>query len=136
MTDPTPGRPAQPDQEVDSPQVIIDFALDGDGLFVVLTNLGPTPAYDVAVTFDRPFHGLGGARTMNDLAMFTRLLFLGPGRELRSLIDAGAAYFDRNEPTRLAATVSYRLPGGVRQRSTIRHDLTVYRDLAFPTKGP
>lgn len=121
--------------DVDSPQVIVDFDFDDGLLYVRVTNLGPEPAYDIHVTFDGQMHGLGGERVVNEMAMFSRLLFLGPGREIRTLVDEGAAYFGRDEPTRLAATVTYRLPGGVRQRSTIRHDLSVYRDLAYSTKG-
>jgi hypothetical protein len=92
--------------------------------------LGDRPALDVEVEFDKPLTGLGGSREINRLALFSRLRFLAPGREIRTLLDSGAAYFARKEPTLLTVTVSYRTPAGETHRHAITHDLTIYRDLA------
>lgn len=118
-----------------APQVILDFEFSHGLLSVVVRNLGDGPALDVKVEFDKAFKGLGGTREMNRLALFSKLRFLAPGREIRTLLDSSAAYFARKEPTLLAATVSYRTPAGERRRDVITHDLSIYRDLAYVPEG-
>jgi len=116
-------------------QVIVDFEFDRGLLSIVVRNLGDRPALDVEVEFDKPFTGLGGSREMNGLALFSKLRFLAPGKEIRTLLDAGSAYFARKEPTLLTATVSYRTPAGERHRHALTHDLSIYRDLVYLAQG-
>lgn len=116
-------------------QVIVDFEFERGLLFVAVRNLGDRPALDVTIEFDQPFKGLGGSREMNRLALFQQLRFLAPDREIRTLVDSGAAYFARKEPTLLTASVSYRTAAGERRRHSITHDLSIYRDLAYVTGG-
>jgi hypothetical protein len=123
---------AEPDR---GPRVILDFEFERGLLSIVVRNVGELPATDVKVEFDKAFKGLGGTRDMNRLALFSKLRFLAPGREVRTLLDSSAAYFARKEPTLLTATVSYRWPGGERRRDVITHDLSVYRDLAYVPEG-
>ena len=117
------------------PQVIVDFTFERGLLWVVLRNLGERPALDVKVEFDKPFKGLGGGREMNRLALFSKLRFLAPAKEIRTLLDSSAAYFARKEPALLTATVSYRTVAGERRRHAITHDLSIYRDLAYVPEG-
>ena len=116
-------------------QVIVDVEFERGLLFLSVRNLGDRPALDVEVEFDQPLTGLGGSREINRLALFSRLRFLAPGREIRTLLDSSAAYFARKEPTLLTVTVSYRTPAGETHRHAITHDLTVYRDLAYLPEG-
>ncbi len=117
------------------PQVIVDFEFERGLLFVGVRNLGARPVLEVVTEFDKPFRGLGGSREMNGLGLFKRIEFLAPGKEIRTLLDTSAAYFAREEPTRLTATVSYRTAAGERRRHSIAHDLTIYRDLAYVPQG-
>jgi hypothetical protein len=117
------------------PEVIVDFDFEGGLLFVGVRNLGARPALEVSTRFDKPFRGLGGARKMNGLALFKRIEFLAPGKEIRTLLDSSAAYFAREEPTLLTATVSYRTAAGERRRYAITHDLSIYRELAYVPEG-
>ncbi len=68
---------------------------------------------------------------MNSLALFQNIEFLAPGREIRTLVDTTAAYFARREPTRLTATVSYQTVRGEPRRTTMEHDLGIYREIAY-----
>jgi hypothetical protein len=117
------------------PQVIVDFEFERGLLFLVVRSLGDRPALDVKVEFDKPVKGLGGTREVNRLALFSKLRFLAPGKEIRTLLDSSAAYFAREEPTLLTATVSYRTATGERHRHAITHDLSIYRDLAYVPEG-
>jgi hypothetical protein len=121
---------AEPD-----PQVIVDFQFERGLLFVGVRNLGARPVLEVTTEFDKPFRGLGGSRDMNGLALFRRIEFLAPGKEIRTLLDTSAAYFARKEPTLLTAAVSYRTAAGERRRHAISHDLSIYRELAYVPQG-
>ena len=116
-------------------EVIVDFLFERGLLFVSVRNLGGRPALKVSVSFDRPFRGLGGTREMTSLPLFANIEFLAPGREITTLVDTTAGYFARKEPTKLAATVSYRTPSGGRRQTKIAHDLAIYRDLAYVEGG-
>ena len=72
---------------------------------------------------------------MNELGLFRNIEFLAPGREIRTLLDSSAAYFAREEPTTLTATISYRTPGGEEREGTVAHDLAIYQELAYRTEG-
>ena len=117
------------------PDVIVDFEFERGLLFVGVRNLGARSAVEVSTRFDKPFRGLGGARKMNELPLFKRIEFLAPGKEIRTLLDSTAAYFARDEPTLLTATVSYRTAAGEQRRHAITHDLSIYRDLAYVPEG-
>jgi hypothetical protein len=86
----------------------------------------------VVTRFDRPFHGLGGRKDLSRLALFRSLLFLPPGKQVSQLVDHLDAYFQRDEPTRLNATITYADRNGVRYKEVVPHDLEVYRDRAEP----
>jgi hypothetical protein len=112
------------------PDVLVDFTLRNGLLFVTVQNIGGASAYQVVTRFDHPFRGLGGRRDLTELAVFRSLLFLPPGKRIRQLVDAADAYFQRREPTRLTATITYADRDGRRYTDVIPHDLEVYRDLA------
>lgn len=121
-------QPAAGDQR---PEVILDFTAEEGLLHVVLKNIGTRSAYRVTVEFDKPFHGLGGRKSISDLQLFRYLQFLPPGKEFRQLVDPVAHYFKRSEPARLAATVRYTDREGRKFQEVITHDLRIYRDLGY-----
>ena len=114
------------------PDVIVDFLVDRGLLFVALHNIGGASAYEVVTRFDRPFHGLGGRKDLSRLALFRSLLFLPPGKQISQLVDHLDAYFQRDEPTRLTATITYVDRNGVRYKEVVPHNLEIYRDRAEP----
>jgi hypothetical protein len=75
--------------------------------------------------------GLDGRKEISALAMFKNIEFLGPRREIVCLLDSSSSYFKRKQPTKISALVAYR---DLEKRSyevTIKHDLEIYRELAF-----
>jgi len=125
-------RPAA--QNSQPPDVIVEFLAEGDNLFCSVRNIGAGCAHDVRVEFVPEFRGCGGAVPIPSLALFGRLRFLAPGREIRALVDWLGAYFARGEPEVIAATINYRDDGGRRYRRRLSHDLGVFRDLPQPMK--
>lgn len=114
--------------------MIVDFAFEDGLLFVDVVNLGDLPAHRVRVRFDPPFSGLGGARRSSSLSLFRRLEFLAPQKRIRAFVDRSDAYFARNEPTRIEVAVSWQTDERRRRARELRHDLEVYRDLAYVQK--
>jgi hypothetical protein len=113
------------------PEVILEFLFDRGVLSVSVRNIGTRAAMKVAVSFDQRFTGLGGSRDISSLPLFKNVEFLGPGREIVTLLDSSASYFTRKQPTRIAARVSYHDADGRKYEATIEHDLEIYRDLSW-----
>jgi hypothetical protein len=111
--------------------VVLDVEFDRGLLFLVLENLGEQPAHTIRVRFGAPLTGLGGERRIDRLQLFRRLEFLGPGREVRVLLDRSALFFAREQQTAFEVRVSWRNDEGVRRSRTIRHDLGAYRDFPY-----
>ena len=118
-------------EERNDADVILDVVFERGLLFLVLENTGDRAAHGVRVKFDERFSGVGGTKRIDRLALFRRLEFLAPWKSIEIFLDRSDAYFARGEPTRLTAAVSWRTPEGERRRSTIVHDLEIYRDLGY-----
>ena len=114
--------------------VILDVALEEGLLFLVVRNIGDAPAHRVRCRFDKTIRGAGGEIVMNELPLFTRLTFLVPGGEVRTLLDSAAAYFARGETTEFTVTVEFVEDSGARRSRHIAHDLSVHRDLLIPLR--
>ena len=111
--------------------VILDVVFDRGLLFLVLENTGDRPAHTVRVKFAERFSGVGGARRIDRLSLFRKLEFLAPWKSIEVFLDRSADYFARDEPEQLTATISWRTPEGERRRTTIAHNLEIYRDLGY-----
>ena len=114
-----------------NPEVILEFLFDRGMLSVSVRNIGTRAAMKVAVTFDRSFTGLGGSKEISSLPLFKNLEFLGPAREIVTLLDTSASYFKRQQPTRITARVSYLDADDRKYETTIHHDLEIYRELSW-----
>ncbi len=113
------------------PDVIVEFVFDKGLLFISVKNIGERPAIRVSVGFNKPLIGLSGAKEISALALFKNIEFLGPGREIVSLLDSTSSYFKRKQPTKVTVSITYR---DLERRSyelTIKHDLEIYRELPF-----
>ena len=115
--------------------VIVDFVFEDGLLYAAVTNIGERPALKVSCRFEPGFRGLGGSVEISRLPLFRMIEFLAPRKEIRTLVDSSAAYFARKEPTKLSVTVAYREEGGARRKTTIAHDLGIYRDIAYVFTG-
>jgi hypothetical protein len=110
--------------------VIVDVLCEDELLHLVLANIDTQPALRVRASFNLPLID-GSGRDVTRLALFTRCEFLAPGRSIRTLLDTRGGYFRRRQPARFAVTLSYRdVAGGVHEH-LIRHDLSIYKNLAL-----
>ena len=111
--------------------VVADFVFEDGLLYAVVANISERPALKVSCRFEPAFHGLGGSVEVSRLPLFRNIEYLAPGKEIRTLVDSSAAYFAREEPTKLEVAVTYRDEDGARRQATIAHNLGIYRDLAY-----
>ena len=111
--------------------VILDVVFDRGLLFLVLENTGDRAAHGVRVKFGQRFSGVGGTKRIDRLALFRKLEFLAPRKAIEVFLDRSGDYFARGEPTQLTAAISWRTSEGERRRTTIVHDLEIYRDLGY-----
>lgn len=114
-----------------APEVIVEFLFDRGLLSIAVRNIGERPAARVAVTFDKKITGLGGSKEISGLALFKNIEFLGPGREIVTLLDTSSSYFQRKQPTKVSARVSYQDLDQKKYEATINHDLEIYRELSY-----
>ncbi len=111
-------------------EVILDVLFERGLFFLMVANIGDRPAHAVRIRFKRTFTGLGGTRKYHRLALFERLEFLAPRKSIEVFLDRSASYFARGEPTTLEATITWRTGAGEERKSSVTHDLEIYRDLA------
>jgi hypothetical protein len=110
--------------------VVVDVVFEAGLLHVELANLSDRPALNVGCKFDPPLVDLQG-RELAELPLFRRVEFLGPRRQIRTLLDSAAGYFGREGATRVTVVTEYERPEEARSSTTVTHDLEIYRDLAY-----
>src|SRR5688572_29119458 len=113
------------------PEVIVDFIFDNGLFFISIENIGDRPALKVVTTFEPKIFGLQGSREISSLPLFQLIEFLAPRKAIKTLLDSSAAYFARNEPTRISANIAYSDSSQTRYTTTIHHDLEIYKDIAY-----
>ena len=113
------------------PDVIVDFIHEDGLLFVAVKNIGDGPAECVSVRFKPALTGIHGRVTISELALFNRLSFLPPGKEIRAFVDGARVYFEREAPTEITTSIRFEDEHGTAFHRTTTHDLSIYRELGF-----
>ena len=113
------------------PVVIVDFIFDRGLLYIAVRNIGALPAYKVSIQFDKEFRGVAGEKEISELALFKCIEFLPPRKEIKTFLDSSAAYFDRNEPAKISARITYQDSRQKRYTDRIDHNLEIYRDIGY-----
>src|SRR5574341_1596440 len=113
------------------PEVIVDFVFDDGLLFISVENIGDQPALKVSVRFDHKIMGVHGEQEISALPLFRNTEFLAPHKAIVTFLDTSAAYFRRGEPTRIAATLTWEDSNLTHYKTTIHHDLEIYKDIGY-----
>jgi hypothetical protein len=111
--------------------VVVDIVFEAGLLYLELANLADRPALNVRCKFDAAPVDVEG-RDVSELPLFRHVEFLAPRRAIRTLLDSTVGYFAREAPRRVAVAVEYERPGEPGRSTEIAHDLTIFRDLAYP----
>lgn len=114
-----------------TPHVIVDFIFDNGALFIAVENIGDAPALKVNTRFSVPIHGVEGRVHINAMALFANIEFLAPHKAITTFLDTSAAYFARDEPSKITALISYRDAAKKKYATTVHHDLNIYADIGY-----
>lgn len=93
------------------PYVLVDFEFRRHLIYLVIKNIGTTPARDVTIAFDKPLRGSPAMqRDINKVASLTQPIpMLAPGREIKLAFDSGPQLFkDPELPRAYTVSVTYR----------------------------
>ncbi len=112
----------------DGPHVLFDLDFEDGIFFLVLSNVGSAPAYDVRVEFDRPVKELGGTVTVSEMRLFKGLSLLRPGKTIRLFVDTAEQRFRKRTTNPISARVYYRDHGRRKFSEAFRHDFGIYQD--------
>jgi hypothetical protein len=123
--------PAMSDHSPGRPEVIVEFLFDDGLFFISLRNIGDRPAVGVSVRFDKKIVSPDGQKDISSLPLFRNLEFLGPGREIVAFLDSSSSYFQRKQPTKISARITYSDSEKRKYEVTINHNLEVYRELPY-----
>lgn len=118
-----------PDHPSAGPYVILDVDFIRQAFVLVLANIGQAPAFDPRVTFSEKLIGVGGDVVVSDLAIWSTLTLLRPGKRLEVFLDAASLAFRREHGTEFNATVTYTDDAGQSFKHRYHHNLAAYRDL-------
>jgi hypothetical protein len=118
------------------PCVIVDFVFDRGLLSISIKNIGTLPAYDVQVEFSHQLKGRGGDIELSELPLFRDLAFLPGGKEIGTFLDTSASYFQSRQPTQINLFIKWKAADGASFQTTIRHNLEIYRDIAYTGRRP
>jgi hypothetical protein len=113
------------------PYVIVDFVFDRGLLSISIKNIGARPAFAVRVRFSHKLMGCAGAVDVSSLALFRALEFLPGGKNISTILDTSVSYFRSKQPVEITTDISYRDSRGNKFSNSIRHNLEIYRDIAY-----
>jgi len=115
----------------DAPNVIIDFEIDGELVFISIKNSTNYPAINVRIKASDSIIGLEGKKDITDLAVFNEIRYLAPYKEIKIFIDSYNSFFEHLKKTEIDFALYYTDENGQAFRKKILHDLSIYKDLVF-----
>lgn len=116
---------------IESPNIIIDFEIDAELVFISIKNLSNYPALNVKIKPSQKIIGLEGKKNITELSVFNEIKYLAPHKEIKIFIDTFHSFFKHLKRTEVYFTMSYTDEAGKAFNKKILHDLNIYKDLIF-----
>jgi hypothetical protein len=113
------------------PEVIVEFLFERGLLSIAVRNIGNRDARNIRISFDKKLVGADGKKEISGLAVFQRLEFLGPQRQISCFVDESSSYFRHQQPTNISVEIEYRDADGRKYQDKIKHNLEIYRELPY-----
>jgi hypothetical protein len=114
---------------VKQPEVILDFEYQDGLLFIVIENIGNDSAHNTIIRFDKKILGMQKKEKISSLRIFRTLKFLPPGKKIKIFVDSFQFYLATKQPMQISVNILFRNKLGRRFQNTIKHDLTIYKDI-------
>jgi len=121
-----------PIKKTKNPAVIVDVLFEDMQFFILIHNNTDQPVYKVSIKFDKTIIGWNGSRNISAMKVFEKIETLAPRKTIRVFIDRGHSYFARRQPAVIVAQITYTDASGSTFISSLKHNLSIYRDITFP----
>ena len=116
------------------PDVIVDILFEKGLLFFVISNNAHVGAHKVRISFNKKITGVNGTQVISDLAIFKKLEYLAPHKDIKIFLDIATSYFARKDnPTEIVIVIEWTDDRGNAFDRKIMHNLLVYKDLGYLT---
>jgi hypothetical protein len=112
-------------------QVIIDFEIDAEMVFLVIKNIGQAPVFNLKIKPSAVIIGLEGKSDITKLSIFEEISYLAPGKEIKIFVDVYESFFRNLKDWLISFTLNYEDERDKRYKSKITHNLEIYSDLVF-----
>lgn len=126
-------RQAKPDNSNASmlPEVIIDFEVEEDSLYMVIANVGQSSAHRISVRCNKEIKDFRD-KQVTELPVMRRLPFMPPGKKIRLFVNRFSAYVKARQPMQMEFSITYSDRHASQQTDVIRHDLAVFKGIITP----
>lgn len=118
------------------PNVIVDFVLENDSMFIQIKNYSSyAPAVNVRTRFDQPILGFDGKKLVSEVAVFKHLDYLAPLKVFNVFTASLKAFLKHLKGEEIVIELIYEDDRGKRFAKTIKHNLSIYKDLPTINEG-
>jgi hypothetical protein len=116
-------------------QIVVDFEIDAETVFLIIKNTGGSPAFRLKIKPSSPILGLEGKKDVGELSIFKGISYLAPSKEIKIFLDSNASFFRHLKKTSIRFKISFRDEQGKSFKREIKHDLKIYADLIYFIKN-
>jgi hypothetical protein len=116
-------------------QIIVDFEVDAEMVFVVIKNIGQVPVFSLKIKPSAAIIGLEGKTDITNLSIFEEISYLAPGKEIKIFVDSYESFFRNLKDWLISFTLNYKDERDEWHKSKITHNLEIYSDLIFSLKN-
>ncbi len=114
--------------------IIVDFEVNAETVFLVIKNGGEKPAFKLKIRPSHAIMGLEGRKDITKLAVFKKIRYLAPNKEIKIFVDSYQSFFSRLKKPKIRFRISYKSKRKKKIKSRIVHDLRIYADLIYIIK--
>jgi hypothetical protein len=111
--------------------IVVDFEIDAEYVFIIIKNLGLTPAFNLKIKPSAPIIGLEGKKDIGTLSVFKKISYLAPLKEMKIFVDSYESFFFNLKNPLVSFHISYKNEKEKTIRKEIVHDLKIYTDLIY-----
>jgi hypothetical protein len=114
--------------------LILDFELIDESIYIRFFNASNIEAIDVNVKFSQIIKGLRGTKNISGLNIFKKLNYFAPRKEFLIYVDEIDSFFVHLKNEIINIQIKYLTLSGKKTEKKITHHLGIYRDLPIIIK--
>ncbi len=112
------------------PEMVIDFEVDEDSLYMVIANVGQSSAHRISVRCNKEIQDFRG-RQVTEMPLLRRLGFMPPGKKIRLFVNKFSTYAKTRQPMQMEFSITYSDRHERKQTDVVRHDLAVFKGVVM-----